>query len=99
MPSILTPQAAQAIAAVCIGRPQEGQDVESSFFAIITNISTFSSKVKKNSGKIEKILIFFGRNISLLIFSQGCSILFTEGLNKLKYKGDKNETEGRSGER
>jgi len=55
----LTPQAAQAIAAVCIGRPQEGQDVESSFFAIFTNISTFSSKVKKNSEKYEKILIFF----------------------------------------
>jgi hypothetical protein len=56
----------QAIAAVCIGRPQEGQDVESSFFAIFTNISTFSSKVKKNSEKYEKILIFLGCQIRLI---------------------------------
>jgi len=47
LPSILTPQGAQDIAAVCIGKPQEGHDVESIIlFLIPINISIFSSYVK-----------------------------------------------------
>jgi hypothetical protein len=39
LPSILTPQVVQDIAAVCIGKPQEGHDVESILFLIPINIS------------------------------------------------------------
>ena len=58
LPSILTSQLAQAIAAVCIGSPQEGHDVESSFLAISTNISLYGSEVKKNLDNMQEILIF-----------------------------------------
>ena len=59
LPSILTPQAAQDIAAVCIGRLHEGQDVDSSFLDIIINISTYSRKVKIYLEYIKNILIIF----------------------------------------
>ena len=59
LPSILTPQAAQDIAVVCIDNPQEGHDDDSNFLAIITNISISNGKVKNNLEKIEKIPIIF----------------------------------------
>src|SRR4030042_2864811 len=59
LPSILSPQTAQDIAVVCIERPQEGHDDDNNFLAIIINISPYSDKVKKNLGKIKKILKLF----------------------------------------
>jgi len=59
LPSILTPQAVHDIAIVCMGRPQEGQDVESSFFAIIINISIIWEYVKNNLDIFTIIPIFF----------------------------------------
>ena len=59
MPSILTPQAVHDIAIVCMGRPQEGQDVESSFFVIVINISIIWVYIKNNSDNFMKNLIFF----------------------------------------
>jgi hypothetical protein len=55
----LTPQAAQDIAVVCIGKPQEGHDDDSNFLAIISNISTQNRKVKKNLEFFKNILILF----------------------------------------
>jgi hypothetical protein len=62
LPSILTPQTVQDMAAICIGSPQHGQDVESILLFIIINISISTIKVNKNLGKI---LIFLNILVDL----------------------------------
>jgi len=55
LPSILTPQTVQDMAAICIGSPQHGQEVESILLFITINISISTIKINKN---LEKLKIF-----------------------------------------
>jgi hypothetical protein len=55
-----------------MGRPQEGQDVESSFFTIIIYISIYDGYIKKYLEIIIIILILFdlGKRALLLCFER-----------------------------
>jgi hypothetical protein len=67
LPSILTSQLAQAIAAVCIGSPQEGQDVERSLLAMSTILALVGIKSIKIWKKHKKSQFFCGLPIFRLL--------------------------------